>query len=100
MGVILRIIWVPEGYVQYKTKLAMLTRAAVITPFGATEKFRGVLGLSQVGTHFCALWNGFIDIKAEMQYGMARGGNGGGWVGQGVGAADTTLCGWCTPLCI
>ena len=63
---------VPEEYVQYQTKLAVLTRTSVITPFGVTEKFRRASGLPQGGTHSCALWNGFIDIMAEMQHEMAQ----------------------------
>ena len=61
-----------EEYVQYQTKLAAITRTAVITPFGVTEKFRRVSGLPQGDTHSCALWNGFIDIMAEMQHAMPR----------------------------
>ena len=70
--VVLMRMGVPEGYVQYQAKLAMLTRTAVITPFGVTEKFRRASGLPQGGTHSCALWNGFIDIMAEMQHEMAK----------------------------
>ena len=36
------------------------------TPFG--EKTNFLFG----GTHSCALWNGFIDIMAEMQHEMAQ----------------------------
>ena len=65
----------PEECAVYKTKLAAPTRTAMITPFGVTEKFRRASGLPQGedkgGTHSCALWNGFIDIMAEMQHGMA-----------------------------
>ena len=61
-----------EGYVQYQTTLAALTRTAVITPFGVTKKFRRASGLSQGGTRSCALWNGFIDIMVEMQHGVAK----------------------------
>jgi hypothetical protein len=39
---------------------------------GVTEKFRRASGLPQGGTHSCALWNGFIDIMAEMQHEMAK----------------------------
>jgi hypothetical protein len=62
---------VPDEYVRYQTKLIVQTRTAVITPFGVTNKSRGASGLPQGGTHSCALWNGFIDIMAEMQHGMA-----------------------------
>jgi hypothetical protein len=57
---------IPVEYVQYQAKLAVLTRTAVITPFEVTEKSRRASGLPQGGTHSCALWNGFIDIMAEM----------------------------------
>ena len=70
--VVLMRMGVPEEYVQYQTKLAVLTRTSVITPFGVTEKFRRASGLPQGGTHSCALWNGFIDIMAEMQHEMAQ----------------------------
>ena len=63
---------VPAEYVQYETKLAVLTRTAVITPFWVTEKFGRASGLPQGGTHSCALWNRFIDIMAEMQHEMAH----------------------------
>ena len=51
--VVLMRMGVPEEYVQYQTKLAALTRTAVITPFGVnTEKFicRRASGLPQ-GVH-------------------------------------------------
>ena len=70
--VVLMRMGVPEEYVRYQAKLALLTRTAVITPFGVTEKFRRASGLPQGGTHSCALWNGFIDIMAEMQHEMAK----------------------------
>ena len=40
--VVLMRMGVPEEYVEYQTKLAALTRTAVITvtPFGVTKKFR------------------------------------------------------------
>ena len=38
--VVLRRMGVPEEYVQYQAKLVVLTRTAVITPFGVTEKSR------------------------------------------------------------
>ena len=66
--VVLMRMGVSEEYVQYHAKLAMLTRTAVITQLGVTEKFRRASGLPQGGTHSCALWNGFIDIMAEMQH--------------------------------
>jgi hypothetical protein len=50
----------------------VLTRTAVITPFGVTEKIRRASGLPQGGTHSYALWNGFIDIMAEMQHDMSK----------------------------
>ena len=50
----------------------MLTRTVVITPFGVTGKSRRASGLPQGGTHSCALWNGFIDIMAEMQHDMSK----------------------------
>ena len=53
---------VSGGHARYQTKLAVQTRATVITPFGVTEKFRRASGLPQGGTPSCALWNGFIDI--------------------------------------
>ena len=62
---------VPKEFVKYQSKLSACTRTAVITPFEVTEKFRRASGLPQGGTHSCALWNGFIDIMAEMQHGMA-----------------------------
>ena len=70
--VVLMRMGVPKEYVKYQAKLSMLTRTAVITPFGVTEKFRRASGLPQGGTHSCALWNGFIDIMAEMQHEMAQ----------------------------
>ena len=62
----------PEEYVQYQAKLTVLTRTDVITPFGVTEKSRRASGLPQGGNHSCALWNGFIDIMAEMQHEMSK----------------------------
>ena len=50
----------------------MLTRTAVIIPFRVTEKSRRASGLPQGHTHSCALWNGFIDIMAEMQHEVAQ----------------------------
>ena len=74
--VVLMRMGVPEENVQYtrhwQSWLHSDTRTAVITPFGVTEKFRRAAGLPQGGTHSCALWNGFIDIMAEMQHGMAE----------------------------
>ena len=70
--VVLRRMRVPEEYVRYQTKLVVLTRTVVITPFGVTEKFRRASGLPQGGTHSCALRNVFIDIMAEMQHKMAQ----------------------------
>ena len=63
---------IPEEYVQYYAKVAVLTRTAVFTPSGVTEEFRRASGLPQGGTHSCAMWNGFIDVMAEMQHEMAR----------------------------
>jgi ribonuclease HI len=70
--VVLMRMGVPDDFVRYQTKLTVQTRTAVITPFGVTDKFRRASGLPQGGTHSCALWNGFIDIMAEMQHGMAK----------------------------
>ena len=70
--VVLMRMGVPDNFVRYQTKLTVQTRTAVITPFGVTDKFRRASGLPQGGTHSCALWNGFIDIMAEMQHGMAK----------------------------
>ena len=64
--VVLMRMGVPDEYVRYQTKLTVQTRTAVTTPFGVTEKLRRASGLPQGGTHNCALWNGFIDIMAEM----------------------------------
>ena len=50
----------------------MLTRTSVVIPFVVTEKFRRTSGLSQGGTHSCALQNGFIDIMSEMQHEMVQ----------------------------
>ena len=36
------------------------------------KPLRRASGLPQGGTHSCALWNGFIDIMAEMQHEMAQ----------------------------
>ena len=69
---VLRRMGVSEEFVQYPTKLAVLARTDVITPFGVTEKFRRTSGLPRGGTHSCALWNGFIDIMAEMQHEMTQ----------------------------
>ena len=69
---VLRRMGVPAEFVKYQSRLTFLTRTAVITPFGVTEKFRRASGLPQGGTHSCAVWNGFIDIMAEMQHGMAK----------------------------
>ena len=69
--VVLMRMGVPDEYVRYQTKLTVQTRIAVTAPFRVTEKFRRASELPQGGTHSCALWNGFIDIMAEMQYGMA-----------------------------
>jgi hypothetical protein len=63
---------VPDEYVRYQTKLTVQTRIAVTAPFRVTEKFRRASELPQGGTHSCALWNGFIDIMAEMQHEMAK----------------------------
>ena len=57
---------------QYQRKLVVLTRTFVITPFGVTDKFRRASGLPQGGTHSCAMWNGFVDIMAEMQHEKAQ----------------------------
>ena len=38
--VVLMTMVVRGEYAQYQAKLAVITRTAVITPFGATEKFR------------------------------------------------------------
>ena len=72
MEVVLVRVEVPDGYVQYQSKITKATRTAVITPSGATEKFRRASGLPQGGTHSCALWNGFIGIMSEVQHGMAE----------------------------
>ena len=42
---------VPKEYVQYQLKLTALTRTAVTTPVGVTEKCRRASGLPQRGTH-------------------------------------------------
>lgn len=68
--IVLMRMGLPEGFVQYQSKLIAQTRTAMITPFGVTDKFRRASGLPQGGTHSCALWNGFIDIMAEMQHGL------------------------------
>ena len=70
--IVLMRMGLPEGFVQYQSKLIAQTRTAMITPFGVTDKFRRASGLPQGGTHSCALWNGFIDIMAEMQHGLAE----------------------------
>ena len=69
--VVLMRMGVSDEYARYQTKLTVQTRNAVITPFGVTNKFRRASGLPQGGTYNCALWNGFIDIMAEMQHSMA-----------------------------
>ena len=43
--VAMRKMGVPEEYVQYRAKLAVLTRTAVTTSFGLTKKFRRASGL-------------------------------------------------------
>ena len=62
-----------NNYVQYQTKLTVQTRTAVITPFGVTGNFRRAPGLYHKEAHTAVqvLWNGFVDIMAEMQHGMA-----------------------------
>ena len=72
VDVVLRRMGIPEKYVQYQAKLGVLTRTAAIAPFGVTEKFRRASGLPQGGTHSCSLWNGFIDIMAEMRHEMSE----------------------------
>ena len=70
--VVLRRMWVSEEYVQYQSKLVVLTRTDVITPSGVTEKSRRASGLPRSGTHSCALWNGSIVTMAEMQHEMSK----------------------------
>ena len=46
--VVLMRMGLPEEYVQYQTKLAVLTRTSMITPFGVTENFRRHQGCYRV----------------------------------------------------
>ena len=57
----------PGEYVEYTAKLAAGKQTAVITPFGITERFRRAAGLPQGGTESCALFDGVMDILADMQ---------------------------------
>ena len=84
---------VSEEYVQCQTRLAAITRTAVITPFGVTEKFRRASWLPQGGIHSCALSNDFGDITAAMQHEMSRekGVMVDDEMGEEVGASDAAL---------